>query len=99
MNEPTHRVYNISRWGNTSALVYFWEGHYESQKDPHTQFVRTRCVGSRVYTFDTEFSEADLRGLLDDELAKHGRLESVGPQSRRGSPKLSPRAVNVRSYL
>lgn len=102
MPSPTHRVYSIRRWSSSSAVVGFYEGHYESQTDPdgtpRNQFVRTRVVGDRVYTLDGTFTEEDLRELLDDELEQHGSLPSVAPQARRRAPRKRPRAVNVRRH-
>lgn len=103
MPKPTHRVYSISRWGGKSAVVVFHEGYYADEEEPdgtpRRQFVRTRKIGDRVYTFSKEFTEAELRELLDDELDKHGALPSVTPQVRKRSPVLSATAVNVRSQL
>lgn len=103
MPRATHRVYSISRWDAKRAVVVFHEGHYADEVDPdgtpRRQFVRTRKIGDRVYTFSKEFTEADLREFLDDELDKHGTLPSVTPQVRKRSPALSATAVNVRSQL
>ncbi|MBT7807868.1 hypothetical protein HN766_20360 [Candidatus Poribacteria bacterium] len=103
MPEATHRVYSISRWDAKSAVVVFHEGHYADEEEPdgspRRQFVRTRKIGDRVYTFTERFTEAGLRELLDDELDKHGALPSVIPQVRKRRPVLSAKAVNVRSQL